>query len=304
MKRCTVLDCGTIWLDPTPIPEDLHMLYDTYSTHVKPEQEVTVRNKSFLDTVREALWSRTLGYPTNLSKAASWWYNLVSFLHPAWRDTQQAILFYLPYKAGGKLLDVGCGNGSSMQVMQAHGWQVEGIDFDEKSIAQARANGLTASVGELRDFNYPDNSFDAVMTSHVIEHVPEPESFLRECLRILKPGGTLIAVTPNADSLGHTRFKQDWRGLEIPRHLQIFTAPSLALLADKTGFARRESFTSTQGILQIYDESEYRKKHGTFLLTLSSTADRNRFHRRWFLAGWRHFFAPKLSEVAVLRAYK
>ena len=304
MKRCNALDCGTLWLDPTPLPDDLKILYNTYSTHVRPPQEKSVSKKTFLDRVREAIWYRTLGYPTKNSSITTWWYNFISFLHPAWRDTQQAMLFYLPYKAGGRLLDIGCGNGSSMQIMKTHGWMVEGIDFDEKSIAQANENGLTSAVGELHDFHYPDNSFDAIMTNHVIEHIPQLESFLRECLRILKPESTLIAITPNADSLGHLRFEQDWRGLEVPRHLQIFTSPSLFLLADKTGFTHIESFTSTQGILQIYDESAYRKKHGIPLLTLSSTANRIRFHRRWFFAGWRHYFLPKLSEVAVLRCQK
>jgi len=45
MKRCNALDCGTLWLDPTPLPDDLKILYNTYSTHVRPPQEKSVSKK-------------------------------------------------------------------------------------------------------------------------------------------------------------------------------------------------------------------------------------------------------------------
>lgn len=306
MDTCTNVSCGTYWLNPTPLPSDLGQLYTTYSTHVLPPTNIARAKNNILDRIRETVLKTELSYPPHrpLSPLNSLLYSLLSFVHPAWRDTQLAIVFYLPAMTGGRLLDIGCGNGSSMLVLKEHGWHVEGIDFDEKSIAQARTNGLKADVGELKDFHYPDNSFDAIMMSHVIEHVPEPIDFLRECLRILKPGGTLVAITPNATSLGHRRFGSCWRGLEVPRHLHVFTPTSLALAAEKAGYSNVESFTSVQGILQIYDESQYCRTHGTFDPQLSSTKNRVLFHLRWFVAGWRHILFPQFSEVAVLRSRK
>lgn len=93
-------------------------------------------------------------------------------------------------------------------------------------------------LGTLESQRYPDGSFDAVVMSHVIEHVHDPEGLLRECRRILRSRGQITVVTPNAKSLGHRVFGADWRGLEPPRHLQVFTPLALRTLAEKAGFNR------------------------------------------------------------------
>src|SRR5262249_28606919 len=72
--------------------------------------------------------------------------------------------------------------------------------------------------------------------SHVIEHVHEPESLLRECHRILRPGGVLVAVTPNARSWCHRVFGEAWFGLEPPRHLVMFAPRPLQAAARRAGF--------------------------------------------------------------------
>lgn len=91
-------------------------------------------------------------------------------------------------------------------------------------------------VGTLLEQKLRADSFDVVASSHVIEHVPDPISLLRECLRILKPGGHLVAITPNAGSWSHRIYGADWRGLEPPRHLHIFTLSSLAGVCVRAGF--------------------------------------------------------------------
>jgi SAM-dependent methyltransferase len=81
-----------------------------------------------------------------------------------------------------------------------------------------------------------DETYDAVTMSHVIEHLHDPVSALQEVRRILKPGGTLWIVTPNVESIGHRRFGVNWRGLEPPRHLVLFSGASLAEALDRAGF--------------------------------------------------------------------
>ena len=303
LSACSNKICGTYWLNPAPNTHELQRLYETYSTHSTPQQTSSKRD-SFLNRVRHAVLFQSLNYQSTRSKSQNFLYNILSYIHPAWRDTQLANAFYVPAKQGGYLLDIGCGNGSSMLTMQARGWEVTGIDFDETAVAQAKNNGLDASTGDLFSVQYEDNYFDAIMMNHVIEHVSNPQELIKECLRILKPGGKLVALTPNITSKGHREFKEDWRGLEIPRHLQIFSPASLTILATKSGFKDVEAFTSTQGILQIYDESKTCHKTGTFIPSTTSHKNKYFYHVRWFIAGWRHILFPHLSEVAVLRCTK
>lgn len=88
--------------------------------------------------------------------------------------------------------------------------------------------------------------------SHVIEHVPSPVELLAECRRILKKGGVLVALTPNADSATHKHYGRNWRGLETPRHFQIFTRNSLANIAGSAGFAHVETFPTMNGFVYQY----------------------------------------------------
>jgi SAM-dependent methyltransferase len=137
----------------------------------------------------------------------------------------------------GRLLDVGCGDARGLQALIARGWRVEGQEVDPAAAAEARAHGVAVHEGELAALGLPAERFDAVTLNHVIEHVHDPLGLLVECRRLLRPGGILVAVTPNAGSLGHRRFGPAWRGLEPPRHLHVFSTAALGRLAVAAGFS-------------------------------------------------------------------
>jgi len=147
------------------------------------------------------------------------------------------------------LLELGCGSGAALQFMQEQGWKAVGLDFDEGAVSNARSKGLDVRQGQLAAQGFADESFDAVVMSHVIEHVPAPVDLLAECRRILKKGGVLVALTPNARSTVHKHYGPNWRGLGTPRHLQIFTRNSLADIAGRAGYAHVETFTSMNGFV-------------------------------------------------------
>jgi len=98
--------------------------------------------------------------------------------------------------------------------------------------------------GDLASVGFPSETFDAVTLSHVIEHVPDPLALLREVRRILKPTGRLALTTPNNASLGHQLFAAKWFGLDPPRHLHIFSPPSLEKLARSAGFSSPRSIST------------------------------------------------------------
>src|SRR5207249_6934470 len=105
---------------------------------------------------------------------------------------------------------------------------------------------VTVHLGPLASHQFASGSFDAIAMSHVIEHVHDPAGLLRECHRILRPGGLLSVVTPNWSSLGHRYFGRSWRGLEPPRHLQLYTLPTLVRELRQAGFVVETARTSVR----------------------------------------------------------
>ena len=137
----------------------------------------------------------------------------------------------------GKLLDVGCGRGDFLAKMRDLGWEVVGLEPDERSaeLAHKRFN-LDVRKGTIEQAHFPDDTFDAITVNHVIEHLPDPIGSLQECKRILKKDGRLIIFTPNIESLGSRRFGKAWWHLDPPRHFYIFSPLSLKSCVEKTGF--------------------------------------------------------------------
>lgn len=102
-------------------------------------------------------------------------------------------------KKGGRFLDVGCGLGFFIEgIRKNSNWEVYGVEFTAGATDFARGQlGLDVRQGELVDVHYPPAFFDYVQIRNVLEHVREPMTLLRECLRILKPDGVLDLHVPN-----------------------------------------------------------------------------------------------------------
>ena len=106
--------------------------------------------------------------------------------------------------AGLTLLDVGCGGGLIAEPMRRMGFEVTAVDASSENIGTARAHaeqqGLdiayrAATVEQLEAEGA--GPFDVVLTMEVIEHVADPEAFVRACSRLVKPGGMMIVATLN-----------------------------------------------------------------------------------------------------------
>lgn len=106
--------------------------------------------------------------------------------------------------AGLSLLDVGCGGGLIAEPMRRLGFSVTAVDASRENIGTARVHaeqqGLdiayrAATVEQLEAEGA--GPFDVVLTMEVIEHVADPEAFVRACARLVKPGGLMIVATLN-----------------------------------------------------------------------------------------------------------
>lgn len=236
-KICSNRNCELVWLDPMPAADHIGKAYVNYYTHVTRVQTVRAGLlKRLYKLLKRGYWAGRFGYPI---APGSWWTKIMGrlfYLFPIRRREVDGEIRFLRAVSQGRLLDVGCGSGEWLVTMRELGWQVKGVDFDENATSIAQEKGLEVYAGSLEQQNFPANSFDAVTLNHVIEHVPDPVLTLKECHRILKPGGKLVLCTPNGSSLGRRMFKQQWRGLEPPRHLHIFSTKTIAYLLELSGF--------------------------------------------------------------------
>lgn len=102
--------------------------------------------------------------------------------------------------------------------------------------------GIRIFVGTLEEAAFKAESFTAIHFSHLIEHVPDPRSFLKEVYRVLKPGGYAVITTPNVDGLQARLFGKEWRSA-IADHLTLFSKRTLARLIREIGFEIRQTVT-------------------------------------------------------------
>lgn len=152
----------------------------------------------------------------------------------------------------GKILDIGCGSGETLALLQESGWNGYGMDIDTKAIDIAKKRGIkNVIVGPYEKLSvYKDNYFDAIRMYHVIEHIDDPINCMRLAYKKLKKGGEIIIGTPNISSFIACYMKQYWYNLDSPRHLYLFSPYTLSRLAQMNDFKDcKISFSSAGGIV-------------------------------------------------------
>lgn len=100
---------------------------------------------------------------------------------------------------GSKVVDLGCGSGIFTSLLAKRGYIASGVDLSPKLIELARSQypGIAFHVGDIEALDFADGSFDGVMLSGVVHHIPDARLCAREVARILRPGGAFYAFDPN-----------------------------------------------------------------------------------------------------------
>lgn len=236
MFRCR--ECSSGYLDPRPSASSIGKAYGEYYTHTNTKAAAAPIAKSRLHLLKKKLRNgyTNIRFGTNHQPSTKIGYWVFQLLKRK-KQLVDVDYFHLPKPAPGqRLLDVGCGNGNAMAVAKSIGWQAVGVDPDPKAIEAAKAKNFNVSLGDIRNFDGQSKAFDAIILSHVIEHVPDPSPTLNRAFDLLVPGGTIFVDTPNISSRGARKFGKNWRGIEAPRHLVLFNSKSLVRLMKEIGF--------------------------------------------------------------------
>lgn len=139
-----------------------------------------------------------------------------------------------------RLLDVGCSSGAFLHTACRLGYRAEGVEPSADAAQTARAAGLTVFTGYLEQAQFADATFDAITLIEIVEHLRDALGLMRECARILKPGGVVLVTTPNAQSWTARAMGARWAGFSLNAmggHISFFNPHSIALLAARSGLA-------------------------------------------------------------------
>lgn len=214
--------CGLVYLNPRPALSEFERIYPAnYHAFEFSEKEF-----GFVFQVRRRLEAkRLLGWCKDLPNDAS-------------------------------IIDIGCGDGFHLELLRDFGnksWTLEGVDADGRAAATAEKKNLKIHRGTLEALDLPRDSYDLALLIQTVEHVADPPELLRQICSLLRPGGRLVVVTDNTDSLDFKLFKnRHWGGYHFPRHWNLFNPATMRKLAAQTGFEVEKLTTQVSPVNWVY----------------------------------------------------
>ena len=234
--QCSI--CKSGYYNPRVTRDTVGYLYEGYHTHAKIEYRKPYSSLSKLKKIQRRIANSYTNkiYGTKDSEVFPFANHLMS-LFPKYKKSIDLCFRFIPNEGKKKyLLDFGCGNGGYLMFAERCGYIPYGVDFDKGSVQQAKKYIRNVFCGDIDIIKKQDIKYDVITLSHVMEHLYNPVKYLQEFYDLLIPGGFIYIETPNIKSFGHEIYKQYWRGLEPPRHIQIFSTKSLVQCLKNIGF--------------------------------------------------------------------
>jgi ubiquinone/menaquinone biosynthesis C-methylase UbiE len=195
------------------------------------------------------------------------------------------------YTTGDSVLDFGGGTGFFAEGLMKQGLNVKMYEIDESAKHIAQANGVVT-------IDEPTEQFDAVFSSHVIEHFIQPDQFFKQISAYLKPNGIVIVACPHKNSeewyrKAHVQDylttltqvteadmrKNPWFCIDPPRHIYALSLSTMRVLAKANNYEVLEEFTEYSNTGNFYHNNMYSllniksfiKKPGLFFFNLYIT---------------------------------
>lgn len=205
IKRCS--SCGLERIFPVPTLEELKMLYESHYNFGGETGTLYI-------SLRE------------------WFFR--SSLYRVWIFIDGDISFHAK-KGAGRLLDIGCNEGRGLSIYQRNGFQVEGLEINERAALRAERRGFVVHRCLLEQLEHSP-VYDAAVLSNVLEHAVDPVRMLRDLHTILAPGGQVWISCPNANSWLRPAFGKSWINWHVPFHITHFSADTLKRLLEANGY--------------------------------------------------------------------
>jgi SAM-dependent methyltransferase len=236
--------CNFGQLDPRPSQAEVDGFYTIdYHTH-------TVSGTAGKEPVNHALLER-------LRQRMAWSFD-------RGRDLDADLVHELVRHRPSSICDLGCGNGGLLADLRDRGHRVVGLEPDPVARRLAVARGLDVHEGHADDppAAITSDRFDVAVLCHVLLLCLDPVRVLQGVRKILRPGGLFVCETPNNEALGLRQSGACWRWLDIPRHLNLFTAASLRRICAGAGLeVRRIDFVGyTRQFKRVWLDDEARKR--------------------------------------------
>ena len=129
---------------------------------------------------------------------------------------------------GRTILDIGAGTGDFLRACKKANWTIDGVEPNNKARATANEKvgiHLNEKIEDLKG-----QRFDVITMWHVLEHVPNLTTYIKQLEQLLKPNGTLIVAVPNHKSYDANYYGAFWAAYDVPRHLWHFSQVAMSTL--------------------------------------------------------------------------
>lgn len=221
----------------------------------------------------------------------------------AFKKRVQTIFEWIPPHDEARILDCACGRGFYLNMYRrVSRCTLVGLELEDEIIRKAQRNvghlpGITLTRGNIYALPFPDNWFDGVILSEILEHIDDDVAGLREVRRVLKPGGVVAITVPNAnypflwdpinktlETLFHTKIRRGPLAGIWANHVRLYSRGELREAVEQAGLAveveRAFTHTSFPFIHNlVYGLGKPLLESGALPRKMAEAADRTTFDR-------------------------
>jgi 2-polyprenyl-3-methyl-5-hydroxy-6-metoxy-1,4-benzoquinol methylase len=211
-----------------------------------------IYNRKFVsfsfDVCRRCKIAQTKPTPSNVDYSkndfqAQFNFTSLDELNPIWKKSiyKQINLLRKNLRKGSKIFEIGCGQGIILNELRKNGYCVKGIEPSKEAVKRAVYSGLDVIEGYFPNIKLADSKFDAIISSHVLEYIKNPTSFIKKISSILSPGGLLMFTQTNYLGLIPRVRKEHWYAWTPEQHYWHFSVIGLRSFLAGFGYSRVET---------------------------------------------------------------